>query len=214
VYELLYLRQQRHKESALPCSCLLPQAYIEQKLNPTLLKALTALARAKPTSQPHEAVVFLANWLLEHNPNKPRVAVPDELLQQQKRQLQEAQQAAAAAEEAAAAAAAAAKQRAMHKSVSSSAGKLQVQQAVQDSGSADDESMQGAAATKVQAAFRGHQARKQVAGMRHSEEAAAAEAALAAAAAEAAAQADAVVAEAAPAEESAAEPAVTEEIPA
>jgi hypothetical protein len=213
------LRQQHEEASALPWCCLLPQAYIEQKLNPTLLKALTALARDKPTSQPQEAVVFLANWLLEHNPNKPRVAVPDELLQQQKRQLQEAQQAAAAAEKVAAAAAA--KQQAMHESVSSNAGKLQVQQAVQDSGGTDDDSIQDAAATKVQAAFRGHRARKQVAGTRQSDEAAAAQAALAAAAAQAAAaKADAAVPEAAPlgaaeptdAPVGAAEP--TDEIPA
>jgi nucleoside-diphosphate kinase len=142
------------------------QAYIEQKLNPTLLKALSALAKEKPTSSPQDAVIFLANWLLDHNPNKPRVAVPEELLLLQKQQLLAAQEAAAAA---AAQAAAAAKQRTMQKSASSSVGRLEVQhEVVQDSNSqADDSSAQDAAATKVQAAFRGHQARKHVAEMRH-----------------------------------------------
>lgn len=150
------------------CRCCRWQAYIEQKLNPTLLKALTALASEKPTSQPAEAVVFLANRLLEHNPNKPRVAVPQELLLQQQRQLQQAQLAAAAAD---AAAAAASKQRvAAQKSVSR--GKVAQEAGVQQSAGGlvvGEEDLQQAAATKVQSAFRGHQARKQVAGMRQSQ---------------------------------------------
>lgn len=159
------INKQHHGHLLLPGM----QAYIEQKLNPTLLKALTALAKEKPTSKPQDAVVFLANWLLEHNPNKPQVAVPQELLQQQKRQLQDAQEAAAAA---------AAKQRAVQGGLSSSSTGRSIPKqgdgvVQQGSSAVDESSLQDAAATKVQAAFRGHQARKHVAEMRHDEQAAA-----------------------------------------
>lgn len=145
------------------------QSYIEQRLNPTLSKALTALAKEKPTSKPEEAVVFLANWLLENNPSKPRIAVPEELLQQQKRQVQEVQAAAAQA-----AAAAAAQQRPVQRSTSGHPGGMQLQDSAQAASKLNEASMQDAAATKVQACFRGHKARKQVADMRVAAEAAAA----------------------------------------
>lgn len=151
----------------MPCM----QSYIEQKLNPTLLKALTALGKEKPTSKPHEAVTFLANWLLQHNPSKPHIAVPEELLQQQKRQVQEAQAAADAAAAAAVAAAAkaagAAPGTAVQKSTTTSSDC--------NTTSTDSESdAQNAAAVKVQACFRGHQARREVAEMRLAAEAEAA----------------------------------------
>jgi hypothetical protein len=69
------------------------QGYIKA-LQPTLLKALSALAKEKPSSKPEEAVTFLATYLLQHNPLKPHVDVPPELAAQQ---LKQAQQAAAAA---------------------------------------------------------------------------------------------------------------------
>lgn len=79
------------------------QEYIATKLQPTLVKALTVLAREKPTSNKLDAITFLANWMLEHNPNKPQLQVPAEL--QQQLDQRQAQVATAAAEAAAAAAA-------------------------------------------------------------------------------------------------------------
>lgn len=43
--------------------------YLELKLNPTLLKALTQLCKEKP----HDPVIWLADWLLANNPFKPIV---------------------------------------------------------------------------------------------------------------------------------------------
>lgn len=108
------LESLRHRASAQQESdshCCMPaipavvvlQEYIASKLQPTLVKALTVLARQKPTSNKLDAITFLANWMLENNPNKPQVQVPPELQQQ----LEQQQQAKAAAAVAAAAAAAA-----------------------------------------------------------------------------------------------------------
>jgi hypothetical protein len=57
------------------CGVLRLQEYIKQKLQPTLVKALTTLAREKPTSSKLEALSFLAAWMLQHNPNKPQLQV-------------------------------------------------------------------------------------------------------------------------------------------
>lgn len=43
--------------------------YLSKAVNPTLLKGLTDLAKKKP----EDPVLWLADWLLENNPNKPRV---------------------------------------------------------------------------------------------------------------------------------------------
>ncbi|XP_064651264.1 nucleoside diphosphate kinase homolog 5-like [Lineus longissimus] len=43
--------------------------YLSKSVNPTLLKGLTELCKQKPS----EPVTWLADWLLENNPNKPRV---------------------------------------------------------------------------------------------------------------------------------------------
>eukprot|EP00775_Hariotina_reticulata_P003035 gene3035-3316_t len=51
------------------------QDYIKQKLQPTVVKALTVLAREKPTSNKLEALSFLATWMLQNNPNKPQLQV-------------------------------------------------------------------------------------------------------------------------------------------
>ncbi|KAF6018397.1 hypothetical protein EB796_023302 [Bugula neritina] len=40
------------------------------KINPTLLKGLTALCKQKP----EDPVVWLADWLIDNNPNKPKIA--------------------------------------------------------------------------------------------------------------------------------------------
>ena len=45
--------------------------YASKNLQPTLVKALTELAKAKP----EDPLVWLGDWLLTHNPNKPQVSV-------------------------------------------------------------------------------------------------------------------------------------------
>ncbi|CAG5132037.1 unnamed protein product [Candidula unifasciata] len=46
--------------------------YLSKAVNPTLLKGLTDLAKKKP----EDPVLWLADWLLENNPNKPKVRNP------------------------------------------------------------------------------------------------------------------------------------------
>jgi len=46
--------------------------YLEAYVNPTLLKGLTSLCKKKPS----DPVTWLADWLLENNPNKPKTAGP------------------------------------------------------------------------------------------------------------------------------------------
>lgn len=43
--------------------------YLAKAVNPTLLKGLTQLSKQKP----QDPVIWLADWLLENNPNKPQV---------------------------------------------------------------------------------------------------------------------------------------------
>eukprot|EP00803_Ostreobium_quekettii_P003932 evm.model.scf_683EXC.2 EVM.evm.TU.scf_683EXC.2 scf_683EXC:18243-19586(+) len=50
--------------------------YIAANLQPVLIKALTVLAKQKPSGEEFEVITFLANWLLANNPNKPRVVPP------------------------------------------------------------------------------------------------------------------------------------------
>ena len=45
--------------------------YLATHVTPTLTKGLTALSKAKPA----DPVTWLADWLLENNPNKPKVTV-------------------------------------------------------------------------------------------------------------------------------------------
>lgn len=47
--------------------------YLTQTVTPTLIKGLTALCKAKPS----DPVVWLADWLAAHNPNKPVVLEPE-----------------------------------------------------------------------------------------------------------------------------------------
>ncbi|GAX76514.1 hypothetical protein CEUSTIGMA_g3960.t1 [Chlamydomonas eustigma] len=54
------------------------KAFITDMLQPALAKALTALAREKPSAEKFEAITYLATFLLENNPNKPRIIMPDE----------------------------------------------------------------------------------------------------------------------------------------
>jgi len=46
--------------------------YLARAVNPTLLKGLTELCKQKP----RDPVVWLADWLLDNNPNKPKVKEP------------------------------------------------------------------------------------------------------------------------------------------
>lgn len=44
--------------------------YLESHVNPTLLKGMTELCKVKPK----DPVTWLADWIIENNPNKPKVA--------------------------------------------------------------------------------------------------------------------------------------------
>ncbi|KAL5018787.1 hypothetical protein ScPMuIL_004509 [Solemya velum] len=46
--------------------------YLAKAINPTLLKGLTSLCKQKPA----DPVMWLADWLLENNPNKPQICEP------------------------------------------------------------------------------------------------------------------------------------------
>ncbi|KAG2451865.1 hypothetical protein HYH02_003641 [Chlamydomonas schloesseri] len=52
--------------------------YITKRIQPALAKALAALAREKPSADKFEAITFVAGYLLQNNPNKPKVLMPDE----------------------------------------------------------------------------------------------------------------------------------------
>jgi nucleoside diphosphate kinase len=45
--------------------------YLAKSVNPTLIRGLTELCKAKPK----DPVIWLADWLLANNPNKPHVGV-------------------------------------------------------------------------------------------------------------------------------------------
>ncbi|MCO5592384.1 hypothetical protein L7F22_046386 [Adiantum nelumboides] len=47
--------------------------YFDKHLKGVLLKGLTALAKAKPHSDPLHVITWLATWLQENNSNKPLV---------------------------------------------------------------------------------------------------------------------------------------------
>lgn len=47
-------------------------------MQPALSKALTSLAREKPSAEKCEAITYLANFLLTNNPNKPKIVTPEE----------------------------------------------------------------------------------------------------------------------------------------
>lgn len=49
-----------------------PREYIEHAVSPTLTEGLAALCKHKPENP----ALWLANWLLQHNPNKPQVQMP------------------------------------------------------------------------------------------------------------------------------------------
>ncbi|XP_049834871.1 nucleoside diphosphate kinase homolog 5-like [Schistocerca gregaria] len=45
-----------------------PTFYLAEKVNPTLVEGLTAVCKVKPV----DPVIWLADWLLTHNPNRPK----------------------------------------------------------------------------------------------------------------------------------------------
>lgn len=47
--------------------------YFDKHLRNTVVQGLTALAKAKPHSDPLQVIRWLAKWLQENNPNKPLV---------------------------------------------------------------------------------------------------------------------------------------------
>lgn len=55
------------------------QPTIPSALQDALCKGLTELAKQKPSQDPTAAIIWLGDWLLQHNPNKPLVYGPDEL---------------------------------------------------------------------------------------------------------------------------------------
>jgi hypothetical protein len=68
---------------------LLPEQaaeFMRSQLEPTLLKALTALARRKCAATQAEALTFVARHLLENNPNKGRQLAPGQVLPGQQQQ--------------------------------------------------------------------------------------------------------------------------------
>ncbi|XP_029637063.1 nucleoside diphosphate kinase homolog 5 [Octopus sinensis] len=57
---------------SIPDNLLSPEAmdnYMSKHINPTLLKGLTQLCKAKPI----DPITYIADWLIENNPNKPQV---------------------------------------------------------------------------------------------------------------------------------------------
>ncbi|CAK8683070.1 unnamed protein product [Clavelina lepadiformis] len=46
--------------------------YLSKEVNPTLLQGLTELCKTKPG----DPVIWLADWLVDHNPNKPNIGGP------------------------------------------------------------------------------------------------------------------------------------------
>lgn len=52
--------------------------YIQKHLQPTLIKALTDMCKEKPSADPYECITYLGNYLIQHNPNKPRVVPPEQ----------------------------------------------------------------------------------------------------------------------------------------
>jgi len=48
--------------------------YLAKAVNPTLLKGLTALCKTKPA----DPLIWLSDWLVNNNPNKPRITEPSD----------------------------------------------------------------------------------------------------------------------------------------
>ena len=53
------------------------QAFMGERLEPSLVRALAELARAKPAGAPDDAAAWLARWLLDHGPAQAREEGPE-----------------------------------------------------------------------------------------------------------------------------------------
>mmetsp|Transcript_25647 Transcript_25647/g.87840 ORF Transcript_25647/g.87840 Transcript_25647/m.87840 type:complete len:358 (-) Transcript_25647:91-1164(-) len=116
--------------------------FIEDKLQPTLVKGLTALCKEKPSAGKMEAITWLANWLQENNPYQAQAyaaadlpLLPDATEEEEDAMIAAAHEAAASGED-------------MMEGIDAMEAEM--------------------AATKLQANFRGYKARKQVGGMKAS----------------------------------------------
>ncbi|CAG9463901.1 unnamed protein product [Pedinophyceae sp. YPF-701] len=125
--------------------------YIEAELVPVLTKGLVELGHTRPTANKLEAVVWLADWLEHHNPNKAQLVVGREEMPLGKEEV-DAEEEFAAAELAQADSA---------QPEEGEATRAEAQAAAGGEG-ADDAAELEAAATKIQATFRGMQDRKKV----------------------------------------------------
>lgn len=52
--------------------------YLTRTVTPTLLKGLTELCKMKPA----DPIIWLADWLVANNPNKPRVQEGDYIVEE------------------------------------------------------------------------------------------------------------------------------------
>lgn len=54
------------------------KAYLERQLGPALTRGLVELSKGRPTTDEVAALQWLSAWLLDNNPNKPRVRMVEE----------------------------------------------------------------------------------------------------------------------------------------
>ena len=156
--------------------------FIATKLQPTLVKGLTALCKEKPTAGKMEAITWLSNWLMENNPytaqtysagDLPLPAVMDDEDEEGPTTLEEDIDELEAAQ-------AATKLQAhfrgfqARKNVSgmkaSTGGTDAGMVVIESHTAASDDAEENAAATKLQANFKGHMGRKKVAAIKKEKE--------------------------------------------
>lgn len=53
-------------------------SYLHKRLGPALTRGLVELSKGRPTTDEHAALRWLSAWLLDNNPNKPRVRMVEE----------------------------------------------------------------------------------------------------------------------------------------
>ena len=71
----MHFTKKKRFENVIQMSSLPPEvAKIKERVYPTLLKGLTAVCKEKP----EDPIRFLANWLIQNNPYRPRSEEPKE----------------------------------------------------------------------------------------------------------------------------------------
>mmetsp|Transcript_17541 Transcript_17541/g.33526 ORF Transcript_17541/g.33526 Transcript_17541/m.33526 type:complete len:302 (-) Transcript_17541:380-1285(-) len=147
------------------------RAYVAKHLQPTLVEGLTCLCKAKPTADKLEAITWIAHWLLDNNPNKPRpVASADQASARVADELEELGGEAGAEEDEGLSIEAMEEELAatrlqshfrgyMARKTAKSAKKIEGTKIVLQT---HEMSQEDEAATKVQSMYRGHMARKQI----------------------------------------------------